>query len=81
MEMFRKNLEDFAIKHRDDIRRDPDFRLQFQEMCSSIGVDPLACMHFCVQKNCEAFKYLIFIVVDLSFLFSWFENSSLTALL
>uniref|UniRef100_A0A0B7AAF5 Vacuolar-sorting protein SNF8 n=1 Tax=Arion vulgaris TaxID=1028688 RepID=A0A0B7AAF5_9EUPU len=42
MEMFKNNLEDFAVKHRDDIRRDPEFRLQFQEMCSSIGVDPLA---------------------------------------
>ncbi|CAG5120856.1 unnamed protein product [Candidula unifasciata] len=42
MEMFKNNLEDFAVKHRDDIRRDPEFRLQFQEMCSSVGVDPLA---------------------------------------
>lgn len=44
MEMFKNNLEDFAVKHREDIRRDPEFRLQFQEMCSSVGVDPLACM-------------------------------------
>ncbi|KAH9509585.1 ESCRT-II subunit protein snf8 [Bulinus truncatus] len=42
MEMFKNNLEDFAAKHRDDIRKDPEFRLQFQEMCASIGVDPLA---------------------------------------
>ncbi|CAL1528739.1 unnamed protein product [Lymnaea stagnalis] len=42
MEMFKSNLEDFAAKHRDDIRKDPEFRLQFQEMCASIGVDPLA---------------------------------------
>lgn len=43
MEMFKHNLEDFAVQHRDDIRKDPEFRLQFQEMCASIGVDPLAC--------------------------------------
>ncbi|GFO50266.1 vacuolar-sorting protein snf8 [Plakobranchus ocellatus] len=42
MEMFKSNLEDFAAKHRDDIRKDAEFRLQFQEMCASIGVDPLA---------------------------------------
>ncbi|PVD30864.1 hypothetical protein C0Q70_10139 [Pomacea canaliculata] len=42
MEIFKTNLEDFAAKHKDDIRKDPQFRLQFQEMCASIGVDPLA---------------------------------------
>ncbi|XP_005106633.1 vacuolar-sorting protein SNF8 [Aplysia californica] len=42
MEMFKHNLEEFATKHREDIRKDPEFRLQFQEMCASIGVDPLA---------------------------------------
>ncbi|KAK3106332.1 hypothetical protein FSP39_017805 [Pinctada imbricata] len=42
MEMFKVNLEEFASNHKDDIRRDPAFRVQFQEMCASIGVDPLA---------------------------------------
>ncbi|XP_041366326.1 vacuolar-sorting protein SNF8-like [Gigantopelta aegis] len=42
MDTFKKNLEDFATKHKDDIRKDPEFRIQFQEMCASIGVDPLA---------------------------------------
>nr|CAG4645676.1 EOG090X09XM [Lynceus sp. MCZ IZ 141354] len=42
MEVFRSKLEDFAIKHRNDIRKDPEFRKQFQDMCASIGVDPLA---------------------------------------
>lgn len=42
MDVFKKNLEDFASKHKEDIRKDPRFRLQFQEMCASIGVDPLA---------------------------------------
>ena len=43
MELFRKNLEEFASKHKEEIRKNPQFRKQFQEMCSSIGVDPLAC--------------------------------------
>ncbi|XP_056006977.1 vacuolar-sorting protein SNF8-like [Ostrea edulis] len=42
MEMFKVNLEEFAVKHKDDIRKDPEFRVSFQEMCASIGVDPLA---------------------------------------
>lgn len=42
MDVFKTNLEEFAAKHKDDIRKDPHFRLQFQEMCASIGVDPLA---------------------------------------
>ncbi|EFJ47536.1 hypothetical protein VOLCADRAFT_91949 [Volvox carteri f. nagariensis] len=39
---FRTNLEEFARKHRADIRRDPVFRAQFHTMCANIGVDPLA---------------------------------------
>ena len=39
---FRKVLEDFAFRHKDDIKRDPIFRKHFHEMCASIGVDPLA---------------------------------------
>ncbi|XP_069111291.1 vacuolar-sorting protein SNF8-like [Argopecten irradians] len=42
MEKFKENLEDFAAKHKDEIKKDPEFRVQFQEMCASIGVDPLA---------------------------------------
>ena len=42
MEKFRTNLETFASKHRNEIKKDPNFRKQFQEMCASIGVDPLA---------------------------------------
>lgn len=42
MEVFRTNLEEFATKHRDQIRKNPQFRSQFQQMCASIGVDPLA---------------------------------------
>lgn len=42
MEAFRSNLEDFASKHKNEIRKNAEFRTQFQEMCASIGVDPLA---------------------------------------
>ena len=42
MEKFRVNLEDYAAKHKNEIRKNPQFRRQFQEMCASIGVDPLA---------------------------------------
>ncbi|KZO94923.1 winged helix DNA-binding domain-containing protein [Calocera viscosa TUFC12733] len=39
---FREALTRFAKEHRNDIRRDPEFRQQFQRMCAAIGVDPLA---------------------------------------
>ena len=35
---FRKVLEDFAFRHKEDIKRDPIFRKHFHEMCASIGV-------------------------------------------
>jgi len=42
MESFRSNLEEFAHKYSNDIRKNGQFRRQFQEMCASVGVDPLA---------------------------------------
>lgn len=39
---FRAALYGFAATHRDDIKKDPSFRADFQQMCSAIGVDPLA---------------------------------------
>ncbi|KAG6829846.1 hypothetical protein H0H92_003289 [Tricholoma furcatifolium] len=39
---FRTALAHFASAHRDSIKNDPTFRHAFQQMCSSIGVDPLA---------------------------------------
>ncbi|XP_015115277.1 vacuolar-sorting protein SNF8 [Diachasma alloeum] len=42
MEIFRTNLEDFATKHKNEIKKNAQFRRQFTEMCASIGVDPLA---------------------------------------
>ena len=42
MEIFRVNLEEFATKHKTEIKKNAQFRRQFTEMCASIGVDPLA---------------------------------------
>jgi len=42
LEFFRTGLEEFARDHKHEIRRDPAFRKHFQDMCASIGVDPLA---------------------------------------
>ncbi|CAA6672223.1 unnamed protein product [Spirodela intermedia] len=39
---FRTQLEEFARKYKNDIRKNPTFRSQFHEMCARIGVDPLA---------------------------------------
>jgi ESCRT-II complex subunit VPS22 len=42
LEIFRSNLQQFAIKYKNNIKKDPEFRKKFQIMCSKIGVDPLA---------------------------------------
>eukprot|EP00887_Chlorella_sp_A99_P002409 scaffold10.g2409.t1 len=42
MATFKTSLEEFALRYRADIRRDPVFRAQFHTMCANIGVDPLA---------------------------------------
>lgn len=42
LEAFRANLEEFAANHRNDIKKNPEFRRHFQDMCATIGVDPLA---------------------------------------
>ncbi|OQR87953.1 vacuolar sorting protein SNF8 [Achlya hypogyna] len=42
LEVFKTNLEAFAIKYKAQIKKDPEFRMRFQVMCSKIGVDPLA---------------------------------------
>ncbi|KAK8961791.1 hypothetical protein KSP40_PGU021976 [Platanthera guangdongensis] len=39
---FKSQLEEFARKHKNDIRKNPIFRSQFHEMCAKVGVDPLA---------------------------------------
>jgi ESCRT-II complex subunit VPS22 len=39
--VFKEKLEQFGIKHKKDINRDPVLRRRFLEMCKSIGVDPL----------------------------------------
>ncbi|KAG2491363.1 hypothetical protein HYH03_010362 [Edaphochlamys debaryana] len=39
---FRSSLEEFARRHRSEVRSDPVFRAQFHAMCASVGVDPLS---------------------------------------
>ncbi|KAJ0475856.1 putative winged helix DNA-binding domain superfamily, Snf8/Vps36 family [Helianthus annuus] len=39
---FRSQLEDFARKYKNDIKKNPIFRSQSHEMCAKVGVDPLA---------------------------------------
>lgn len=43
LEIFKTKLEEFALKHRKAIAKDPEFRAKFVDMCAKIGVDPLAC--------------------------------------
>lgn len=40
--VFKEKLQQFALKHKKDINKDPVLRKRFHEMCQSIGVDPLA---------------------------------------
>ncbi|KAG8176946.1 hypothetical protein JTE90_013623 [Oedothorax gibbosus] len=42
MGSFRSNLQEFASKYKNKIKKNPQFRQQFQEMCAATGVDPLA---------------------------------------
>lgn len=42
MEVFKRSLEDFALKHKKEINKNPAFRMYFQRMCTQIGVDTLA---------------------------------------
>jgi ESCRT-II complex subunit VPS22 len=42
MGKFQSSLTEFAMKHRDRINSDTEFRQQFHKMCVSVGVDPLA---------------------------------------
>ena len=39
---FKENLEQFALKHKKEISKNPVFRGQFLKMCRQIGVDPLS---------------------------------------
>ncbi|KAF7638356.1 Vacuolar-sorting protein SNF8 [Meloidogyne graminicola] len=42
LDTFTEKLEEFASKHRDEITKNAQFRRYFQEMCTTVGVDPLA---------------------------------------
>ena len=56
--IFTKNLEEFALKYKDEIQFNPDFREQFYTMCLEIGVDPLASISlFSKTLNLTEFYY------------------------
>jgi len=42
LNVFKENLQLFAVKHKNEIRSNPVFRAQFASMCREAGVDPLA---------------------------------------
>ena len=73
VESFRSNLEEFAGQHREEIRRNPQFRSQFQQMCAAIGVDPLACK----------FSYFTVIFVLFTYvrycLWTWNDNGEISS--
>lgn len=43
LQVFQTNLEAFAKKYKKEINKNPEFRKHFADMCTKIGVDPLAC--------------------------------------
>jgi ESCRT-II complex subunit VPS22 len=45
LEVLKNNLEEFAKKYKKEINKNPEFRKHFADMCTKIGVDPLACNH------------------------------------
>jgi len=42
LDEFRQTIADFAVKYKDQINKDAEFRHQFHQMCTSTGIDPLA---------------------------------------
>ena len=42
LQTFSSNLEKFALKYKNEIQYNPDFREKFYKMCIEIGVDPLS---------------------------------------
>jgi ESCRT-II complex subunit VPS22 len=42
LELLKQNLQEFALKHQQEIKNNPAFRQKFHEMCVQVGVDPLS---------------------------------------
>ena len=62
LDTFKTKLEEFAMKHKDEIRKNSQFRRHFQEMCATVGVDPLACefillLFLCGILSCWFFNF------------------------
>ena len=63
MEEFSRNLENFAIKYKDEIKYNPDFRQKFYLMCKEIGVDPIASTSLWNKKlNLAEFYYNLAVI-------------------
>lgn len=41
MRIFKEALENFAVNHKKQLKEDPEFRSNFNNMCLQLGVDPL----------------------------------------
>lgn len=39
VQVLKENLEEFADKHKSEIKKNPTFRRQFTEMCAAIGYE------------------------------------------
>jgi ESCRT-II complex subunit VPS22 len=50
---FQSSLQTFALRHADEIRKNPQLRSEFARMCASIGVDPLAGVTSTTRKREE----------------------------
>ena len=59
LESFKTSLEEFAGKYKQEIRKNPEFRGHFQQMCARIGVDPLACMSHFINKILATLQILL----------------------
>ncbi|KAH7827765.1 Vacuolar protein sorting 22 (Vps22) [Monocercomonoides exilis] len=41
LDAFKESMKKFAIEHKDEIAKRPEFRLKFHNLCRSVGIDPL----------------------------------------
>jgi ESCRT-II complex subunit VPS22 len=58
LKSFQTSLHTFAQRHSDEIRKNPQFRSEFAQMCTSIGVDPLAGVNNATRSKREGWNLL-----------------------
>ena len=54
LSVFQSALINFGSDHGDEIRRNPEFRNKFTQMCQLIGVDPLELLIYSNSKNSKS---------------------------